>query len=123
MLFVAVGVAFIALHFLGIGAPARWNWEPFGDLWKFLMPFGLALAWWSWSDASGRTAQRAMEVDAERKAERKRRTAESLGLGTRRSDAEVSGAQVSGQGPRQQFASRPDRATNTDAQRDPSHVP
>ncbi|TDM06322.1 MAG: TIGR04438 family Trp-rich protein [Ideonella sp. MAG2] len=88
MLFVVAGIAFIAMHFLGVGAPARWNWEPFGDLWKFISPFVLALAWWAWKDASGLSGQAEMKRDAERKAERQRRTIESLGLGNRRADVQ-----------------------------------
>jgi len=87
MIFVLVGIVFVAMHFLGVGAPARWNWEIFGDLWKFLSPFLLALAWWHWKDATGRTGKEEMDRDAERKAERHRRTVESLGLGNRRGDA------------------------------------
>jgi small Trp-rich protein len=44
------------------------------------------LAWWHWKDATGRTGKEEMDRDAERKAERHRRTAESLGLGNRRGD-------------------------------------
>jgi len=81
MLFVILGVALILAHFAGIGPMAAWNWQPFGDLWKFALPFGLAVIWWGFADASGLTRRRAMEKDDARKAERQRRNVESLGLG------------------------------------------
>jgi len=60
---------------------AQWNWEFTGDLWRFVTPFLLALAWWAWADASGMTRRREMERDAERKAERRRRNISAMGLG------------------------------------------
>ena len=82
MLFVIVGVALIVAHFAGIGPMATWNWELMGDLWKFALPFGLAVVWWGLADASGLTRRRAMRKDDERKADRQRRNVEALGLGT-----------------------------------------
>src|SRR6476646_4645827 len=35
MLFVLIGVVVIALNVAGIGVFGTWNWEVFGDLWKF----------------------------------------------------------------------------------------
>jgi small Trp-rich protein len=81
MLFVIVGVILVGLHFLGIGPMAQWNWELFGDLWKFVLPFILALVWWAWADGSGLTKRREMEKDEERKATRRRRSMENLGMG------------------------------------------
>lgn len=80
MAFVIVGVVLIALHFAGIGPMAAWNWELGGDLWKFTLPFLLAIAWWLFSDASGLTKRRAMRKDDERVAERRKRGVEQMGL-------------------------------------------
>jgi small Trp-rich protein len=81
MLFVIVGVILVGLNLAGIGPVAQWNWEFTGDLWRFVTPFLLALAWWAWADASGMTRRREMERDAERKAERRRRNISAMGLG------------------------------------------
>ncbi|MBQ0937827.1 TIGR04438 family Trp-rich protein [Ideonella paludis] len=86
MLMVILGLGLIVMHFAGIGAPGRWNTELFGDLWKFLLPFGLALLWWKIQDLSGLDARNAMELDARQKARRRQRTAASLGLGVARPD-------------------------------------
>lgn len=85
MLFVAVGVLLLALHFLGIGPPARWTFEVSGDLWKFVLPFLLALAWWAWADMSGLTRRREMNREAERKADRRRRNMVSAGSAEKKS--------------------------------------
>ena len=36
MLFVVIGVVLIALNLAGVGVFGTWNWELFGDLWKFV---------------------------------------------------------------------------------------
>jgi len=81
MLFVIVGLALLVAHFAGLGPMAHWNWDLFGDLWKFVLPFVLAVLWWGFADASGLTRKRAMDKDDARKAERQRRNVEALGLG------------------------------------------
>jgi small Trp-rich protein len=81
MLFILVGVALIVLRIAGVSPMADWNLEFLGDLWKFVLPFALALAWWAWSDASGMTKRREMQRDDERKAERRARNIDNLGLG------------------------------------------
>ncbi len=85
MAFVIIGVLLLAAHFAGIGPPAAWNFKVLdGDLWKFVLPFLLALAWWAWADASGMTRRREMEKDAQRKAERRKRNVAALGLGPKK---------------------------------------
>ena len=81
MFFVIVGVAFVALHFAGVAPFSAWTWAFTGDLWKFVTPFLLALAWWAWADASGLTRRREMERDAKLKADRRARNISALGLG------------------------------------------
>lgn len=88
MFFVIVGVLMIVLNLAGIGPTAGWTWDISlengaiqGDLWKFILPFVLAVAWWAWSDASGMTRKREMLKDENRKAERRRKNVEALGLG------------------------------------------
>ena len=61
MLFVIIGVVLIGLNLAGIGPFGTWNWEFFGDLWKFCVPFVLAIVWWIWSDKSGLNKRREMQ--------------------------------------------------------------
>ena len=50
MLFVIIGLVLIVLNVADIGPFGHWNWEFFGDLWKFCVPFVLAIIWWVYSD-------------------------------------------------------------------------
>ncbi len=80
MWFVAIGVAMLVMNLAGIGPVGEWAWAGFGKAWFILVPFGLAVAWWGWSDASGRTQRKAMEkVDAKRDA-RRQKAMDALGL-------------------------------------------
>ncbi len=80
MWFVAIGVAMLVMNLAGIGPVGEWAWAGFGKAWLILVPFGLALAWWGWSDASGHTQRKAMEkVDAKREA-RRQKALDALGL-------------------------------------------
>ena len=83
MLFVIIGVLLILMNLLGIGWPAAWNWEFTGDLWKFCVPFLLALLWWIWSDKSGLDKRREMEKMELRKENRRRENLERMGLNFR----------------------------------------
>ncbi len=62
---VLVGVLLCVLYALGVEPVASWSWG-----W-LLAPFGVAIAWWEWSDVSGRTrrlqdARLAERVEARR---------------------------------------------------------
>lgn len=81
MLFIIVGVLLIVLKIAGVSPMADWDVEFTGDLWKFVLPFILGLAWWGWADSSGLTKRREMNKDEERKAERRARNIDNLGLG------------------------------------------
>jgi small Trp-rich protein len=81
MFFILVGVLLLVLRFAGVSPMADWNLELFGDLWKLVLPFILALVWWAWADASGLTKRREMKRDELRKSERRARNIENLGLG------------------------------------------
>ena len=83
MLFVVFGVIQLVMNWTGYGPPAAWNFDVFGDLWKFGWPFLAAVAWWSWSDATGRTQRKAIERMEQRKVTRRERAMEALGLGPR----------------------------------------
>jgi small Trp-rich protein len=81
MVFVLIGIVLIVCNFAGWGPMAHWQWDSAADVFKFSLPFLLALAWWLFSDESGMTKRRAMERDAERKQDRRDRNIEAMGLG------------------------------------------
>lgn len=69
-----LGLLLVLLKSLEIGPVAAWSW------WWVLAPFALAVAWWSWSDFSGRSARKAMEKMDQRKQMRLDRQKEALGI-------------------------------------------
>ena len=83
MLFVIIGVVVIALNLAHVGVIGTWNWDASGDLWKFTVPFILAVLWWVWSDKSGLNKRREMERMEKRKADRRRENLVSLGMDNR----------------------------------------
>lgn len=83
MLFVLIGVAVIVMNVADIGPFGAWNWDFFGDLWKFCVPFVLAVLWWVWSDKSGLNKRREMERMEKRKSDRRKENLVSLGMGER----------------------------------------
>jgi small Trp-rich protein len=83
MFFVIVGVILVLLNLAGIGPFGAWTWALTGDLWKFVVPFLLAVAWWIFADQSGLNKRREMEkMEAKKQARRKDNLA-ALGLDTR----------------------------------------
>ncbi len=83
MLFVLIGIAVIGLNLANVGPFGAWNWEFFGDMWKFLVPFVFAFLWWWWSDKSGLNKRREMERMEKKKAARRKENLVSLGMGDR----------------------------------------
>lgn len=78
MWFVVIGCALLAMKLTEYGFAAQWSW-----LW-ILLPFGLAVVWWTFADAVGLTKRREMDKLEERKVERRRRQMDALGLNWRR---------------------------------------
>jgi small Trp-rich protein len=74
MYLVGLGLIFMALKYLEIGMVATWDW------WIVLSPFGLAIAWWTWADATGYTKRKAMEAMDARKKDRIERNREAMGF-------------------------------------------
>jgi small Trp-rich protein len=74
MYLVGLGLIFMALKYLEIGMVATWDW------WVVLSPFGLALAWWAWADATGYTKRKEMEAMERRKKDRIDRNREAMGF-------------------------------------------
>ncbi len=80
MLFVLIGVALIILNVANIGPFGAWNWDFFGDLWKFCVPFMCAIAWWVYSDRSGLNKRREMQRMEQKKVNRRKENLVSLGM-------------------------------------------
>lgn len=78
MAFVVIGVLLVLLKWLEIGPFETWSW------WWVVAPFGLAVVWWAWADSTGLTQKRAIARMDRRKAERRERDLERLGMGPRR---------------------------------------
>jgi small Trp-rich protein len=83
MLFVVIGVVLIVLNLAHIGVVGTWTWEISGDLWKFCLPFIIALIWWAWSDVSGLNKRREMARMEKKKADRRQENLVALGMDTR----------------------------------------
>jgi small Trp-rich protein len=78
MVFLVLGILLLALKLAELGPVAGWPW------WVVLLPFGLTVAWWGVSDKLGLTQRRAMKQMERKKADRRVRNLEALGLGPRR---------------------------------------
>ena len=74
MLFLMLGIVLVALKYLEFGAIGMWSW------WVVLAPFGLAVAWWAWADATGYTKKKAMEKMEQRKQDRIDKQREGMGV-------------------------------------------
>jgi small Trp-rich protein len=74
MWFIVAGVLLVVLKLADFGAVAAWSW------WVVLAPFGAALIWWAYADASGFTKRREMDKLEEKKKERRRRAMDALGI-------------------------------------------
>jgi small Trp-rich protein len=79
MWFVGLGVLLLVMNLANIGPVGAWTWED--DWWLMLAPFGLAMVWWAWADATGWNKRRAMEKIDARREERRRKNLDALGLG------------------------------------------
>ena len=76
------------LVFAGVLLLVAW-WAdigPFGKLpwWAVALPFFIAILWWHFADTSGWTQRRAMDKMERRKAERREKAMDALGLNHRR---------------------------------------
>lgn len=72
MYLLGLGLVLLVLKYIAWGPVAQWSW------WLVLTPFALAVAWWAWADSSGYTKRKAMEVEAQRQAQRRQRTKDAL---------------------------------------------
>lgn len=78
MWFVAIGVVLLVLNLAGIGPVGAWTWKE--QWWIMLLPFGLAVVWWAWSDWSGMTQRKAMQKIDDKREARRQKSLDALGL-------------------------------------------
>ena len=79
MYFLGIGLLLLAMKYLEVDPVAAWSW------WLVFAPFGLAVAWWSWADATGYTKRKAMEREDARKQERIDKNRKAIGtLGSKK---------------------------------------
>jgi len=74
MAMVILGVLLLAMKWGEFGPVAQWSW------WVVLMPFGLAVLWWSWADSSGWTKRREMNKMDDRVRQRREKNLAALGI-------------------------------------------
>ena len=74
MYFLGLGLVLLTMKFMEIGPVAVWDW------WVVLSPFGMAVAWWAWADASGYTKRKEMEREDARAKARIERNREAMGM-------------------------------------------
>ena len=73
MYLLGLGLVFLAMKYLEMDPVAQWSWL------VVLSPFGLAMAWWAWADASGYTKKKAMERMEDRRIARINKSKEAIG--------------------------------------------
>ncbi|MDZ4075417.1 MAG: TIGR04438 family Trp-rich protein [Hylemonella sp.] len=78
MYLLGLGIILLLMKYLDIDPVVGWSW------WIVLAPFGLAVAWWSWADASGYTRRKAMEREDKRRLDRINKQRDAMGLKRKR---------------------------------------
>ena len=74
MAFVVIGVLLLVMKLAEFGPVAQWSW------FIIVAPFACAVAWWSWSDSTGRTERQAMNKLDEKKRQRRIKNMQALGM-------------------------------------------
>ena len=78
MYFLGIGIVLLLLKYLEIGPVAAWSWL------VVFLPFGLAVAWWAWADATGYTKRKAMEREEKRRLARIEKSRVAIGTERKR---------------------------------------
>ena len=78
MYLLGLGIILLLMKYLDMDPVVGWSWL------VVLAPFGLAMAWWAWADASGYTRRKAMERDDKRRLDRINQQRENMGLKKKR---------------------------------------
>ncbi|GAP34573.1 TIGR04438 family Trp-rich protein [Piscinibacter sakaiensis] len=75
MYLVLLGLLLLTLKWMEVEPVAQWAW------WWVLSPFGGAMLWWAWADATGYYKRREMRKLDERRELRRQRDMDALGTG------------------------------------------
>lgn len=78
MYFVLIGLLLLVLKMTEFGPVATWPW------WAVLWPFGAAILWWAWADATGYYKRREMRKLDEKRDARRERSMDALGTNPKR---------------------------------------
>jgi small Trp-rich protein len=78
MYFLGLGIILLLMKYLDIDPVVNWSWL------VVLAPFGLAVAWWAWADASGYTRRKAMEREDKRRQVRINKQRDAMGMKRKR---------------------------------------
>ncbi|KRI00434.1 TIGR04438 family Trp-rich protein [Curvibacter sp. PAE-UM] len=78
MYLLGLGIILLLMKYLDIDPVVSWSWL------IVLAPFGLAVAWWSWADASGYTRRKAMEREDKRRLDRINKQRDAMGMKRKR---------------------------------------
>ena len=78
MYLLGLGIILLLMKYMDIDPVMGWSW------WIVLAPFALAVAWWSWADASGYTRRKAMEREDKRRLDRINKQRDAMGLKKKR---------------------------------------
>jgi small Trp-rich protein len=74
MYLIVIGTLLVILKLADVASVGAWSW------WVVLAPFGAAVVWWAWADASGYTKRREIDIMDAKKKERRRKNLEALGM-------------------------------------------
>ena len=74
MYFIVLGVVLLVMKIAEFGPVATWSW------WWILSPFGVAVVWWAWADATGFTKQREIDKMEAKKRQRRIDNLDKLGM-------------------------------------------
>ena len=72
--FLLIGIVTVLMKYLEFGPVAAWPW------YVVLAPFGLAVLWWWWADASGYTKRVEIEKMEKRKQDRIEKQRVAMGM-------------------------------------------
>lgn len=75
---VVIGTLLLIAHLADLGPVGQWPW------WVIAAPFAGAVLWWNFADNSGWTQRRVMDKMERKKAERRAKAMDALGLTSRR---------------------------------------
>ena len=78
MYFLGIGLVLLYMKYQQVAPVAEWSWL------YVLSPFGMAVAWWAWADATGYTRRKAMQREEKRRQARIEKARAAIGLDKKR---------------------------------------